>query len=47
MVFPVAIMDINDIRLNNLKDWMHIEDVPLGILANYYEESLKPIVLRT
>ena len=47
MIFPVAIRDVNDIRLNNLKDWMHIESVPLGILANYYEESLKPIVLRT
>jgi GxxExxY protein len=46
MVFPVAVTDVNDIRLNNLKDWMHIESVPLGILANYYEESLKPIVLR-
>jgi len=47
VVFPVAIMDINDNRLNNLKDWMRLEKIPLGILANFYDESLKPIVLRT
>ena len=46
MVFPVAVVDVNDIRLNNLKDWMRVEGVPLGILANFYAESLKPIVLR-
>ena len=47
MVFPVAIADVNSIRLNNLKDWMRAESVSLGILANFYEESLAPIVLRT
>jgi len=46
LVFPVAIMDVNDIRLNNLKDWMRVERVPLGILANFYAESLDPMVLR-
>lgn len=46
VVFPVAIMDINDIRLNNLKDWMRQQQIPLGILANFYATSLKPIVLR-
>lgn len=45
-VFPVAIMDINDIRLNNLKDWMRLEKIVLAILANFHDTSLKPIVLR-
>jgi len=45
-VFPVAIQDINDIRINNLKDWMRIQQVPLAILANFYDTSLNPIVLR-
>jgi len=47
MVFPVAIQDIADIRINNLKDWMRAQEVPLGILANFHALSLKPIVLRT
>lgn len=46
MVFPVTVVDVNDIRLNNLKDWMRSESVPLGILANFYAESLEPMVLR-
>jgi GxxExxY protein len=46
MVFPVAIQDIADIRIDNLKDWMRVQEVPLGILANFHALSLKPIVLR-
>ena len=46
MIFPVAIQDIADIRINNLKDWMRVQEVPLGILVNFYALSLKPIVLR-
>ncbi len=45
-VFPVAVQDINDIRLNNLKDWMRIQHIPLAILANFYATSLDPVVLR-
>jgi GxxExxY protein len=45
-VFPVAVQNANDIRINNLKDWMHAENIPLGILANFYNTSLHPIVLR-
>jgi hypothetical protein len=47
MVFPVAIQDIAHVRINNLKDWMRVQRVPLGILANFHELSLKPVVLRT
>jgi GxxExxY protein len=46
-VFPVAIQDIADVRINTLKDWMRVQRVPLGILANFHELSLKPVVLRT
>ena len=46
LVFPVAIQDIADIRINNLKDWMRVQGVPLGILANFHALSLKPVVLR-
>ncbi len=45
-VFPVAVQDINDIHINNLKDWMRVQDIPMGILANFYDTSLNPIVLR-
>lgn len=45
-VFPVAVQDINNIRINNLKDWMRVQNIPIGILANFYDTSLNPIVLR-
>jgi GxxExxY protein len=46
MVFPVAIQDINDLSINNLKAWMQVQNVPLGILANFYPTSLEFMVLR-
>jgi hypothetical protein len=46
LVFPVAVRDINDIRINNLKDWMRVQNIPIGILANFYDTSLHPIMLR-
>jgi GxxExxY protein len=46
LVFPVAVQDVNDIRINNLKDWMQVQNIPLGILANFHDTSLRPIVLR-
>lgn len=45
-VFPVAVQHINDVRINNLKDWMRVQNVPLGILANFQDTSLCPVVLR-
>jgi GxxExxY protein len=47
MVFPIATTHVNDGHMNNLKDWMQAESVPLGILANFYPESLQITVLRT
>lgn len=46
LVFPVAIGDVNNIRIQNLKDWMHHLQVPLGILANFQDIHLTPIILR-
>lgn len=47
LVFPVAISDINLIRIENLKTWMRFLNIPLGILVNFDDVSLKPIILRT
>ena len=47
MVFPVAIQDINDLSINNLKAWMRVQNVPLAILANFYPDELDFLVLRT
>ena len=47
MVFPVAIQDVNDLSINNLKAWMHVQKVPLAIIANFYPDKLDFMVLRT
>lgn len=47
MVFPVAIQDVNDLSINNLKAWMQVQNVPLSILANFHPASLEFMVLRT
>ncbi|MDY7079643.1 MAG: GxxExxY protein [Chloroflexota bacterium] len=45
-VFPVAVQDVADINIDNLKDWMRVQNIPIGILANFYDTSLRPVVLR-
>ena len=45
-VFPVAVHDLNSISINNLKAWMKVQQIPLGILANFHPASLKFVVLR-
>jgi GxxExxY protein len=47
MVFPVAIQDTDDLSINNLKAWMEVQEVPLGILANFFPTRLDLVVLRT
>ena len=47
MIFPVATQTINNISINNLKAWMSTQNIPLGLLANFYPTSLEFIVLRT
>lgn len=46
MVFPLAISDINEISINNVKAWMETQEIPLGILANFYPQSLEVRMLR-
>jgi len=46
MVFPVAVQDINDLSINNLKAWMQTQKIPVGILANFYPTRLEFMVLR-
>ncbi|MBN1875963.1 MAG: GxxExxY protein [Anaerolineae bacterium] len=46
MVFPVAIRDVADIRLENLKAWMRQCRISLGILANFDDVSLKPVLVK-
>lgn len=45
-VFPVAIQHIDDLSINNLKAWMRAEGVPLGIVANFDDIRLRPLILR-
>jgi GxxExxY protein len=46
MVFPVAIQDIGEIKLENLKAWLRHEHLPLGILVNFYPERSELMVIR-
>lgn len=46
LVFPVAVGDVKNIHLHNLKDWMRHLQIPIGILANFQDTRLKPIILR-
>ncbi|MGC9394028.1 MAG: GxxExxY protein [Anaerolineae bacterium] len=46
MVFPVAIREVEDIHLDDLKTWMHWRDIQLGILANFDDTSLSPVFVR-
>lgn len=46
LVFPVAIGDVRNIHLHNLKAWMRQLKIPIGILANFQDTRLNPIILR-
>ncbi len=46
MVFPVATQRLDDISINNLKEWMAAQQLPLAILANFYPDHLEYSVLR-
>jgi GxxExxY protein len=46
MVFPVAIRDVRGVHLDNLKDWMRICGVQLGILANFNALHLDVVFVR-
>jgi len=46
MVFPVATRDIQTIHLDNLKHWMRLCDIQLGILANFDAIRLDVVFVR-
>jgi len=46
LVFPVAVSDLSAISDNNLKACMRVEGVPLGIVANFYDITFKPVILK-
>jgi hypothetical protein len=46
MVFPIAIQNIDDISINNLKAWLAVQGTPLGIIANFHPTRLEFKVLR-
>ena len=46
MLFPVAIRDVQDLHLDDLKAWMRWRDIQLGILANFDATRLSPVFVR-
>jgi len=46
MHFPVAIRDVADINVHNLKDWMRYQGIHLGILTNFYDTVIRPVFVR-
>jgi len=46
IVFPTAIQSIADLKLDALREWLRVQGVPLGILANFNDTELKPIFLK-
>jgi len=46
MVFPVALRDLRQVRLDSLKDWMRACDIRLGILANFNAVRLDVVFVR-
>jgi GxxExxY protein len=46
MLFPVAIYHQDELKLENLRHWMADQGISLGILANFYAETLHPIFMR-
>lgn len=46
LLFPVALSDVNNLRINNLKAWMQYLNIPIGIVVNYQTTWLEPMILR-
>lgn len=46
LVFPVAVSDIDHIKIVNLKAWMSHLNIPLGVLLNFKTTRLEPVILR-
>jgi GxxExxY protein len=46
MHFPVAIQNVDDLNVNNLKDWMRHQQIRLGILTNFHDTAIRPVFIR-
>jgi hypothetical protein len=46
LVFPVAVSNVESIKITNLKAWMRYLNIPIGILVNFKTTRLDPIILR-
>ena len=46
MHFPVAIQNLNDVNINNLKDWMRHQQIRLGVLTNFHDTAIRPVFIR-
>lgn len=46
MLFPVAVRDEEQIKLENLRRWMMSQGIRLGIMANFHAEHLEPKLMR-
>jgi GxxExxY protein len=46
MYFPIAIRDVTDVNVNNLKDWMRHQGIRLGVLTNFYDTTIRPVFIR-
>ena len=45
-VFPVAIQNINDLGLENIRVWLREENIPIAVIANFHDVSLNPFFLK-
>ena len=46
MHFPVAVRDVADVSVHNLKDWMRHGGIRLGVLTNFYDTAIRPMFVR-
>jgi GxxExxY protein len=46
MIFPFAVTDIRSVHLDNIKDWMRMNDLRLGIIANFNAVRLQTVIVR-
>ena len=46
-VFPVAIQNTADLGLPNIHHWLTTQQIPLGLVANFYDTELKPLFIKT
>ena len=46
MVFPFAVTDIHAVHLDNIKDWLLMNELCLGIIANFNAVRLQTVIVR-